>query len=88
MTHFLKLVNHKVAEFTNCKSGSAHQQIAVLFGAVGIAMAVLLVPLLNDASQNYAFNKAVGIDTMTTSSVRKSSAPKRRIVRKSVLDYQ
>ncbi|MBL1404472.1 MAG: hypothetical protein COC17_07690 [Hyphomicrobiales bacterium] len=88
MYHISKSIFLSLSEFTKCNSGSAHQQIAVLFGAVGIAMAVLLVPLLNDASQNYAFNKAVGIDRMTTSSIRKSSTPKRRIVRKSVLDYQ
>lgn len=88
MYHISKSITQKFADFNKCKSGSAHQQIAVLFGAVGIAMAVLLVPLLNDASQDYAFNKAVGIDRMTTSSIRNRSHPKRRIVRKSVLDYQ
>lgn len=88
MYHISKLAAEKLSKFKKCNSGSAHQQIALLFGAVGIAMAVLLVPLLNDASQNYAFNKAVGIDRMTTSSIRKSSGPKRRVIRKSVLDYQ
>lgn len=88
MHNISKFVTKNLSKFTKCESGSAHQQIALLFGAVSIAMAVLLVPMLNEASQNYAFNKAVGIDRMTTSSIRKSSGPKRRIVRKSVLDYR
>lgn len=88
MYHISKLVAQKLFNFNKCNSGSAHQQIALLFGAVSIAMAVLLVPLLNDASQNYAFNKAVGIDRMTTSSIRKKTGPVRRVVRKSVLDYR
>lgn len=88
MHHISKFVTKSLSKFIKCESGSAHQQIALLFGAVTIAMAVLLVPMLNDASQNYAFNKAVGIDRMTTSSISKSSGPKRRVIRKSVLDYR
>lgn len=79
------LMTRKIFRFAKCESGSVHQG-ALLFGAVGVAMAILLAPLLNKATQSYAFNKAVGVDAMTTSSVGKSQGPTRRHIRKSVLD--
>lgn len=91
MYRISKLTARKISSFAECESGSAHQGV-ILFGAVGIAMAVLLAPLLNEATQSYAFNKAMGVDAMTTSSVTKSAnklrGPTRRRIRKSVLDFQ
>jgi len=60
-------------------------QFAVFFGALAIVLAVVGVPILDKAAEEYAENRSFGIDQVITSSIEKS---KRRSVRKSVLDPQ
>lgn len=63
--------------------GNITVQSALLFGAVALSLSVLAAPLLNDAADRYAENRALGIDRVMTGSIEKS---KTYTVRKSVLD--
>lgn len=65
------------------RNGNITVQSALLFGAVALSLSVLAAPLLNDAADRYAENRALGIDRVMTGSIEKS---KTYTVRKSVLD--
>ncbi|MFZ1815184.1 MAG: hypothetical protein WBO55_06615 [Rhizobiaceae bacterium] len=69
--------------FSADKRGGATLQAALLFGAIGLGMAVLAAPLLQGAVDFYAENKALGIDRVITGAV--GSEPNRYTIRKSVL---
>lgn len=71
--------------FVKHTGGGASVQAAMLFGAIGMAMAVLAAPMLQGAVDYYAENRAFGIDRVMTGSVEKGN---RYTVRKSVLDSQ
>ena len=75
---------HKIKQkFLQSESGEGSVQVAVYFGAMALAMALVGVPVLNKASREYADNQAYGIDQTVTGSIDK---PKRYTIRKSVLD--
>lgn len=62
--------------------GAAPIRMALIFSAAAIAGAVLLTPLLRDATQKIASSEAFGIDRTLTGSVRKAD---RYTIRQSVL---
>ncbi len=68
--------------FSKHNGGGASVQAAMLFGAIGMAMAVLAAPMLQGAVDYYADNRAFGLDRVMTGSVEKGN---RYTVRKSVL---
>lgn len=59
--------------------------IALFFGAVAVATALIATPFLDRAAVQYAENRAFGIDRVMTGSV---DQPRRYTVRRSVLDDQ
>ena len=61
-------------------------QSALLFGGIGIAMALLLAPQLRDASERYAVDQSMGIDRTMTGSIGRDVEGKHYVIRKSVLD--
>lgn len=63
--------------------GGATMQTAMLFGAIALALTVLVTPQLKSAADTYAENRALGIDHVMTGSIKKT---KTYTVRKSVLD--
>jgi hypothetical protein len=67
----------------NNESGGAAVQSALLFGAIAMALSVLIAPQLKNVADTYAENRALGIDRVITGSIEK---PKRYTIRKSVLD--
>ncbi len=69
--------------FQRHNGGGASVQAAMLFGAIGMAMAVLAAPMLQGAVDYYADNRAFGLDRVMTGSVEKGD---RYTVRKSVLN--
>lgn len=71
------------ARILTCRKGGASVQAALMFGAVAIALAVLVTPQVEKAADIYAQNRALGIDRVLTGSIEKS---RRYSVRKSVLD--
>ena len=72
-----------VLQFVESTYGGATLQSALLFGAVAMALAVLVTPQLQQAADIYAENKALGIDRVITGSVEKKRT---YTIRKSVLD--
>ena len=76
-------VRHIAGNFIKNTYGGATLQSALLFGAVAIALAVLVTPQLQQAADVYAENKALGIDRVITGSVEKKRT---YTIRKSVLD--
>ncbi|MGB7286467.1 MAG: hypothetical protein WBC71_06005 [Salaquimonas sp.] len=78
----LEKISFKKA-FKADQSGSTTTQTAMLFGAIAMALSVLVAPQLQSAVEVYAENKALGIDHVITGSVKPS---KQYTVRKSVLD--
>ena len=72
-----------VAALWGSRDGNITVQSALLFGAIALSLSVLAAPLLNDAANRYAENRALGIDRVMTGSIEKS---KTYTVRKSVLD--
>jgi hypothetical protein len=73
------------SRFVRHEGGGASLQAAMLFGAIGMAMAVLVAPMLQGAVDYYADNRALGIDRVMTGGIAKGD---RKTVRKSVLDPQ
>jgi hypothetical protein len=69
--------------FAGDQHGGASVQAAMLFGAIGVAMALLAAPLLHGAVERHASSGAFGIDTATTGSIAPAN---RYIVRRSVLN--
>ena len=74
---------HFAASLWGNRDGNVTVQSALLFGAIALSLSVLAAPLLNDAANRYAENRALGIDRVMTGSIEKS---KTYTVRKSVLD--
>lgn len=72
-----------IAALWGNRDGNITVQSALLFGAIALSLSVLAAPLLNDAANRYAENRALGIDRVMTGSIEKS---KTYTVRKSVLD--
>ena len=68
------------------RSGETTLPIAVLFAFAVAFAAVLSVPFLDEASREYAENKAYGVDRITTSSVGSTQKPNRYILRRSIFD--
>jgi hypothetical protein len=73
----------KIADAICDKSGGATVNAAILFGVIALAVAGLATPILRDAAETYAENRALGIDRAVTGNVDKS---KRYIIRRSVID--
>jgi len=73
-----------ITKFRNDNSGSTTLHTALLFGAVAMALSVLLTPQLKKAADAYAENSALGIDRVMTGAISKEG--KTYTVRKSVLD--
>lgn len=69
--------------FKKNQNGSSTVQVALMFGAVAMALSVLAAPQLQNAVEIYAENKALGIDRVITGSINSS---REYTVRKSVLD--
>ena len=69
--------------FHESQSGETSVQLAAFFSALAVVVALMSAPLLDKASQQYAENRAFGIDRVVTGSVDKT---KRYTIRKSVLD--
>lgn len=76
------------------KTGGAALRFSLLFGVAAIALALLVTPQLKKAADNYAENKALGIDRTLTGSVDDDQGQERKPrikiyhIRKSVLDQQ
>jgi hypothetical protein len=73
-----------LGKFRGHQSGAATLHTALLFGAVAMALSVLLTPQLKNAADAYAENSALGIDRVMTGSISKDE--KTYTIRKSVLD--
>jgi len=69
--------------FASDQHGGASVQAAMLFGAVGVAMALLAAPLLQGAVERHASGGGFGIDTATTGSIAPAN---RYVIRRSVLN--
>lgn len=78
-----KLYSRVANRFWTNHGGNITVQSALLFGAIALSLSVLAAPLLNNAANRYAENRALGIDRVMTGSIEKS---KTYTVRKSVLD--
>lgn len=81
-THFVSIVG-KVSDFQKNQHGGSTVQIALMFGAVAMAISVLAAPQVRNAVDIYAENKALGIDRVITGSIKPT---KQYTIRKSVLD--
>ena len=57
-------------------------QIAIVFAAIGMGLAVLVAPVLHSTIKTYTESRATGIDRIVTGTVHKGS---RYTIRKSVL---
>lgn len=63
-------------------AGMSMLRVALLFGSVVIALAMLVVPMLDNGTRQTSYDRPIGLDTMTTSSV---GGGKRYTIRRSVL---
>lgn len=81
-------LNKLFKSFAENQSGETAVQTTLVFSAAVVVGVLVTVPMLNNASKDYAYNKNYGIDTVVTSSIdsKKSSKTKRYIVRKSIFD--
>jgi Flp pilus assembly pilin Flp len=68
--------------FAGDERGGASVQAALLFGAVGVAMALLAAPMLQGAVERHASGDAFSLDSTTTGSIGQGN---RYVVRRSVL---
>ena len=73
----------KISTFKSDDAGGSTVQIALMFGAVAMALSVLVAPQVRNAVDIYAENKALGIDRVMTGSIKPT---KEYTIRKSVLD--
>ena len=83
MSYRVYKAKYSAKKFFENTYGGATLQSALLFGAVAMALAVLVTPQLQHAADIYAENKALGIDRVITGSVEKKRT---YTIRKSVLD--
>lgn len=85
MRNFSKTFSN-ISKFSNDENGGASLQAALLFGAVTLALTVLVTPQLKKAGDYYAENRGMGIDRVITGAIEKNSKSKITVIRKSVLD--
>lgn len=78
----MKIIDEITAFLLPFREGQSVQWTAFL-GAVAIATALIVPPILDNAAKTYADNRAFGIDRVITGSVEES---RRYTVRKSILD--
>lgn len=68
----------------NQAGGFSVLRVALLFGSIAIAIAMLVVPILQSGARDTSFaNRGAGVDTMATGSIRNGGA--RYTIRRSVL---
>ena len=68
----------------NYSGGLSPLRVALLFGVLAVAVALLAVPILQDGARNFSFaGDRAGVDTMSTASVR--NGRDRYVIRRSVL---
>jgi hypothetical protein len=76
-----------VTRFFADRSGETAVQTTIIFSAAVIIGVIVGVPLLNDASKEFAYQKKYGVDPVNTSSIGNTNkSVKRYTVRKSILD--
>jgi len=78
-----RIWSRRFAALWENRAGNITVQSALLFGAVALSLSVLAAPLLNEAANRHAENRALGIDRVVTGSIEKSRT---YTIRKSVLD--
>ena len=83
MHTYRNLIIGKILDFRTNIHGGSSVQIALMFGAVAMALSVLVAPQVRNAVDIYAENKALGIDRVMTGSIKPA---KEYTIRKSVLD--
>lgn len=66
-------MNPLLRRFAADRGGNTSVQTAMLFGAVAVALAVLVAPLLHSAANQIADTRALGIDRVITGSIEKNS---------------
>ena len=80
-------LNKSIKNFLSNKSGETAVQTSLIFSLAVIIGVIFGVPMINDASKQYAYQKQFGIDPVQTSSIGEAEkAVKRYTVRKSILD--
>ncbi len=84
MKDLLSKLTDKSAKLIFDNYGGATLHTALLFGAVALALSVLIAPQLKNAADTFAENRALGIDRVITGTISKE--PKTYTIRKSVLD--
>lgn len=72
----------QASRFRHDRRGGLPMQMALIFGAVGVAAALLLAPALEETTRQYAADDGFGIDRTVTGSVRRAE---RYTIRRSVL---
>ena len=87
MTH--NQILKSVKKFLTNQSGETAVQTTMIFSFAVLIGVIFGVPLLNNASKDYAYQKQFGIDLVQTSSVGEVKKPvKRYTVRKSIFDSE
>lgn len=82
-----KKLSNTFKSFVENTSGETAVQMALFFSAAIIVGVVAVMPFLDRASEDYAYSKQYGIDTIQTSSTSRSQDSKKRYtIRKSILD--
>lgn len=84
MKDLFSRLTDKTIKLISDDNGGATLHTALLFGAVALALSVLIAPQLKNAADTYAENRALGIDRVITGAISKE--PKTYTIRKSVLD--
>lgn len=80
-------LNQRMRNFFSNQSGETAVQTSLIFSLAVILGVVFGVPMLDEASKQYAYNKQFGIDPVQTSSVVGTEKEvKRYTVRKSIFD--
>lgn len=80
-------LNRSMKSFLADKSGETAIQTSLIFALAVVVGAVFGVPMINDASKQYAYQKQFGVDPVQTSSVGSAEQEvKKYTVRKSIFD--
>jgi hypothetical protein len=80
-------LNTKTKNFFSNKSGETAVQTSLIFSAAVVLGVIFGVPMISDASKEYAYQKQFGIDPVQTSSVGEAEKEvKTYTVRKSIFD--
>lgn len=78
---------NSVKEFLTNQSGETAVQITMVFSFAVVIGVMFGVPLLNNASKDFAYQKQFGVDPVQTSSVGEAKkSVKRYTIRKSIFD--